>query len=287
MSINLITEENLVTTQADANILDVTWTPCSKTNEIIESVNTLTDGTVFTVDTISERTTASGVTIDGVTLKDNGIVQTGAVTNFIKFTGTVGTATDGTLFSTGSTWITHATAGQCAFKILTSSTATSGDYAAMRVRGRADAVSSGGVEGINSSASANIANYVNLCAGYFAAQTNAFSTNNASSIITAIHAVVDRAATYTSSGRTWVAWIDTHQETKSGAGDYLVRLSHNGTVANDGAFTIYNGGRMPVLFNFEDAAGFLTETGDAGSTKAGFLAVQTPVGLKYIQLVTV
>jgi hypothetical protein len=65
-----------------------------------------------------------------------------------------------------------------------------------------------------------------------------------------------------------------------------MRMSHNGTVANDGCFTIYNGGRMPALFNFEDAAGFLTETGDAGSTKAGYLAVKTPAGTKYIQLIT-
>jgi len=75
-------------------------------------------------------------------------------------------------------------------------------------------------------------------------------------------------------------------KTKADSSDYLVRLSHNGTVANDGAITIYNGGRMPVLFNFEDAAGFLTETGDAGSTKAGYLAVTTPAGTKYIQLMT-
>jgi hypothetical protein len=65
-----------------------------------------------------------------------------------------------------------------------------------------------------------------------------------------------------------------------------MRLSHNGTVANDGVMTIYNGSKMPVLINFEDATGCLTETGDAGSTKAGYIAVQTPAGTKYIQLVT-
>lgn len=239
-----------------------------------------------TCDTISELTTATGVTIDGVLLKDNSIAVTGAVTNLVKFTGTVGTATDGTLFSTGSTWVSHATAGQCAFKILAANAASSGDYATMRIRGRADVVSSGGTEGLNVSASANIANYGDLCAGYFAAQPNAINNNSASNIITALHAVVDR--TGTASGRTWVAWVDTHAQTKSGAGDYLMRMSHNGTVANDGCWTIYNGGRMPVLFNFEDAtaSGFLTETGDAGSTKAGYLAVTTPAGTKYIQLVT-
>jgi hypothetical protein len=195
---------------------------------------------------------------------------------------TVGTSTAGTLVTTGSTWLVHATAGQCAFKLLCSSTATTGDYATMRIRGRADAVSSGGVEGINASASANIANYTNLCAGYFAAQPMAINSTAAAGIITAVHAVVDR--TGTSSGHTWVAWIDTHQETKSGAGDYLVRLSHNGTAANDGVFTVYNGGRMPILFNFEDAAGCLRDTDATLTVQSGAIAVKTPAGTKYIPL---
>lgn len=201
----------------------------------------------------------------------------------ITFAGTTGTTTAGTLLSTGTSWIDHSTAGQCAAKLLCSTSATSGDYATMRLRARADAVSSGGVEGLNVSASANIANYTNLCAGYFAAQPNAINSTAAAGIISAIHAVVDR--TGTSAGRTWVAWIDTHQTTKSSAGDYLMRLSHNGTVANDGCFTIYNGGRMPVLFNFEDAAGFLNDTATV-SVAGGTLAVKTPAGTKYIALYT-
>lgn len=203
----------------------------------------------------------------------------------LSFAGvTPGTETAGSCITTGSTWVVHTAVGACAFKMLCSSSATSGDYATMRIRGRADAVSSGGTEAINASASSNVNNYGDLCAGYFAAQPGSKTNNSASNIITAIHAVADR--TGASSGRTWIAWIDTHQETKSDAGDYLMRLSHNGTVANDGAITVYNGGRMPVLFNFEDAAGFLTDAGDAGSTKAGYLAVKTPAGTKYIQLVT-
>ena len=103
-------------------------------------------------------------------------------------------------------------------------------------------------------------------------------------IITALHAVIDR--TGTSSGRTWVVWVDTHQETKSGAGDYLMRLSHNGTVANDGVFTIADEGRMPVLFNFEKAigGGCLTDTTAALDTQSGAIAVKTPAGTKYIPL---
>jgi hypothetical protein len=175
---------------------------------------------------------------------------------------TPGTETTGSLVTTGSTWVVHTAVGACAVKLLCSSTATSGDYATMRIRGRTDAASSGGTEAVNASASSNINNYGDLCAGYFAAQPGAKTNNSASNIITAMHAVVDR--TGASSGRTWVAWVDTHQETKSDAGDYLMRLSHNGTVANDGVFTVYNGGRMPVLFNFEDDAGCISAS--AGST---------------------
>lgn len=204
----------------------------------------------------------------------------------LNFAGaTPGTGTAGTLITTGSTWVNHATAGQCAVKLLCQNTATSGDYATVRIRGRASAVSSGGTEGINVSASTDIANYGDLCAGYFAAQPNAITNNSASNIITAIHAVVDR--TGASSGRTWVSWIDTHQETKSSAGDYLMRLSHNGTVANDGVFTIYNGGRMPYLFNFEDTAGFLAVSASGTLTKTHAIAVNTPEGVRYIQVGTI
>lgn len=81
----------------------------------------------------------------------------------LNFAGTTpGTGTAGTLITTGSTWVAHATAGQCAAKLLCATSATSGDYATMRLRARADAVSSGGTEGLNVSASANIANYGDL-----------------------------------------------------------------------------------------------------------------------------
>lgn len=239
-------------------------------NPLVDRVNSLatSDGVLSVTSTTVDYVTSTGT----------------SVTNFLKFTGTVGTATDGTLFSTGSTWINHATAGQCAFKILASTSATSGDYATARFRGRADAVSSGGVEGINASASTTIANYGNLCAGYFAVQPNAITNNSASNIVTAIHAVIDR--TGASSGRTWVAWIDSHQETKSSAGDYLMRFSHNGTIANDGCMTIYSGGRMPYLFNIEDAAGFLTDAPVSLTTTSGAMAVKTPAGVRYIALLT-
>jgi hypothetical protein len=206
--------------------------------------------------------------------------------NVINFAGTdPSTEVNGSMITTISTWVEHTAAGACAIKILASSTATSGDYATMRIRGRASAVSSGGTEGINVSASTNIANYGDLCAGYFAAQPMAVTNNSASNIITAIHAVVDR--TGISSGRTWVSWIDTHQETKSDAGDYLMRLSHNGTVANDGVFTIYNGGRMPYLFNFEDLAGCLAASESGTLTKTHAIAINTPDGVRYIQAGTI
>jgi len=215
-------------------------------------------------------TAGTGAASKALVLDANGDVKLPGILDFSICVP--GSHTAGSMVSTGSTWVAHATAGACAFKLLCSSTAASGDYATMRVRGRADAVSTGGVEAINASASANIADYLDLCAGYFAVQPGAINTTAAASVATALHAVCDR--TGTSSGRTWVAWVDTHQETKSGAGDYLMRLSHNGTVANDGAITIYNGGRMPYLLNFEDVAGLLS-TSDSGTfTKTHKIAVK-------------
>lgn len=202
-------------------------------------------------------------------------------TTTLSFAGaTPGAETDGSLISTGSTWVNHTAAGACAVKLLCSNSSTTGDYATLRIRGRSGAA--GVTEGGNFSASGGINNYGNLCAGYFAAQPDAYTQSGASNIVNAIHGVID--ATASSSGRRWVAWFDTHETTKASAGDYLVRLSHNGTIANDGAITVYTGGRMPVLFNFEDAAGFLTDSTLALTTQSGAIAVSTPAGTKYIAL---
>jgi hypothetical protein len=195
---------------------------------------------------------------------------------------TVGTATTGVFVTTGSTWVNFATAGQKAVKLLCSTSATSGDYATLCIRARADAAGNSSAGNFSASAGAN--NYGDLKAVEGYAQPDAFTNSGAANVVCGLYSCID--ATGASSGRRWSTWIDTHETTKAAASDYLLRLSHNGTIANDGAITVYNGGRMPVLFNFEDAAGFLTETGDAGSTKAGYLAVKTPAGTKFIQLVT-
>lgn len=192
------------------------------------------------------------------------------------------TETTGSIFTTGATWVVHSAVGSCAMKFLTSYSGASGDYACARFRARADAA--GNCDGVNASASASVNNHGNLCGVYAAGQPTSFTNNSAANIVCGLHSVID--ADGASSGRRWSTWIDDHSTTKASGGHYLCRISQNGTVAIDGVFTVYNGGRCPVLFNFEDAAGFLTETGDAGSTKAGYLAVKTPAGTKYIQLVT-
>jgi hypothetical protein len=78
--------------------------------------------------------------------------------------------------------------------------------------------------------------------------------------------------------------VDTHIQVKASGSSYLGRFSHNGTIANDGCFTIYDGGRMPVLFNFEDAASLLVDSGATGGSAAGYIVVRTPAGLKRIPL---
>lgn len=214
-------------------------------------------------------------------LDDASTFACNAIINFAA--AAPGTETSGSLISTGATWVNHTAVGACAVKLLCSTSATTGDYATFRPRARADAVSTGNVECISASVSTTAANYQDLYAIRGYAQPLTISTDKASSIVNALYGCVDRT-TGTSSGRTWVAWIDTHQQTKSSAGDYLMRLSHNGTVANDGAITVYNGGRMPVLINFEDAAGCLNDTSDSLVTQSGSIAISTPAGTKYLAL---
>lgn len=192
--------------------------------------------------------------------------------------------TTGSILGTGANWIAHSTLGSCGIKMLLSYTGASGEFASLRIRARSN--SAGSVAGGNFSASAGQNNHGDLYAVQGYAQPLTYTQATAANIVCALYGCVQRSAGGTSVGRDWVAWIDTHMAVKASGGSYLMRLSHNGSIANDGVFTIYNGGLMPVLFNFEDAAGFLTETGDAGSTKAGYLAVKTPAGTKYLQLVT-
>jgi len=201
--------------------------------------------------------------------------------------------TDGSIIGGRSNWVTFAQAGGCGIKLMCENRCATGEFATLRLRARArnTTVSGNGNNSVGTitcldlSASAIQDEYGNLKALNACAQPNAYVQSvDATNIVTAVYGRID--ATGASVGRRWVEWIDTHATTKASGGDYMVRISHNGTVALDGCWTIYNGGRLPVLFNFEDAAGFLTDTGDAGSTKAGKIAVQTPAGTKYIQLVT-
>ena len=191
-----------------------------------------------------------------------------------------GTETTGSIFTTGSTWVECTSVGGCGMKFLVANNAATGDFATARVRARADAA--GATECVSAAASGGINNYGDLYAVRGYAQPNAYTQSGASNIVCAIYGCSQR--TGTSSGRTWVGWLDTHMTTKSAAGDYLLRLSHNGTTANDGAITVYNGGRMPAFINFEDAAGCLTDTSASLVTQSGAIAVTTPAGTKYIAL---
>ena len=245
------------------------------------------------------RSSPDGLAYDLLTKLEEVITAVNLLGGFptapLDFSGvTPGAETAGSLVTTGTTWIAFATAGACGVKLLLENESATGEFATLRMRARANAATGSG-DGGNSvgtttagdfSASAQHADYGNLKAINAVAQPNALNqTTDATNIVTALYGRVDR--TGTSVGRTWVAWIDTHQTTKSGAGDYLLRLSHNGTVANDGAITIYNGGRMPVLFNFEDLAGFVSGT-PGTLTPTHKIAVNIAgVGVRYLQVGTV
>lgn len=238
-------------------------------------------------------TTESGY-IDGVTAgtaaASKAVVLSAA--GQINLAGlTFGTSTAGTFISTGTTWLNHATAGQCCIKLLCSNSAATGDYATLRIRARADAAVANtqnvaATVGGNFSASANINDYGNLYGLQGLAQPNAFTQANTTNVICGVYSCMDRTGTH--AGSAWSMWIDDHSTTAKAASHYLLRMSQNalgGTPVDiDGAITIQCS-RLPVLFNFETADGFLTESGTK-SNAAGYLAVKTPAGTKYINLCT-
>lgn len=204
---------------------------------------------------------------------DNAIEFAGAAR--LDFSGMAASAlTNGSIVTTGSTWIDNTAAGGTAFKLLCSSSAASGDFATFRIRARSDADSTGGVIAGNFSASANIAEYADLYAVQGYAQPGANAQTGAGNIICGVYSCTDLTATG-SSGRDWSTWTDTHMAAKAAAGSYLHRLSHNGTVAADGCWTIYGGGRLPVLINVEDATpGFVSTDAGTYSSADGYLAIK-------------
>jgi hypothetical protein len=156
-----------------------------------------------------------------------------------------------------------------------------GEFATLRMRARANNTTVSGNGGnsvgttscIDASASAQDHEFGNLFAVNACAQPNAKNqTVDATNIVSALYGRID--ATGTSVGRRWAGWLDTHATTKAGASDYMLRVSHNGTVANDGLMTVYGGGRLPVFLNVEDAdPGFVVSGAGAYSSADGYLKI--------------
>lgn len=194
-------------------------------------------------------------------------------------TAAPGSETNGALMTTVSTWVPVTAVGGCAAKLLCAYSGASGDYATLRMRARSDAAGVAGgdgqVNGVvcgNFSASAGINNHASLFAVQGYAQPGAFTTNNAAHIACGVYSCIDGISA--SSGRRWSLWTDEHSTVKASGGHYLHRLSHNGTVAIDGLWTVYGGGRLPLLLNVEDATpGFVGTSGVAASDFAARIAI--------------
>lgn len=203
----------------------------------------------------------------------------------IDFSAVVPAAvTDGALVTTHSNWLAFSTVGSCGMKLLLAYSATSGDFATLRMRARSDGAGDGvnGVSALNGSASAGVNNCANLIGLAGLAQPMAYTNNRADHIDCGLYSCID--ASGASSGRDWSTWSDTHATRKPTGLSCLHRLSHNGTVNYDTVFSVYQGGRTPVLFNFEDASGSLSDTSLSLVTQSGAIAVQTPAGTKYLPL---
>jgi hypothetical protein len=192
--------------------------------------------------------------------------------DFSKFSPNAGT--DGGMITTGNNWIAFSVANSCGAKVLFSYTGTSGEFASWRIRARSN--SAYPVQGINCDASAGQDDFGNLYGVQAFASPNAYTQADADNIVCALYGRV--AQTAASVGRTWVSWLDTHMTVKSSGGSYMERISHNGTVANDGVWTIYDGGRLPYLFTFEDTAGLIVATAGTYSTADGYINIKTPAG---------
>jgi hypothetical protein len=215
--------------------------------------------------------------------------------NAVNFAGVVpSTEVNGSLVTTISTWVVHSAAGACAIKILASTTAVTGQYATIRPRARSDAAVAdtynvASVEGVSSSASANVAQYADLYGVIGNAQPNAFASTRANGIICGVYSCMDRSAAL--AGSSWSMWIDDHSTTaKAATSHYLLRMSQNalgGTPVDiDGAITVQTS-RLPVLFNFEQVQGFLSDTPGTMTATHKIAVNIAGVGVRYLHVGTV
>jgi hypothetical protein len=254
----------------------------------VEEIRLPTGGSFVITDQI-------GTEIFRVTASGNAVKIAGSLASRVDFSTLIpGTETAGSLITTGTTWVPFATAGACGVKLLLENESATGEFATMRLRARANMATASGdggssigtTTGLDVSASAQHADYGVLKAINAVAQPNALAqTTDPTNIVTALYGRID--ATAASVGRRWVGWLDTHATTKADGSDHMQRISHNGTVAIDGVWTIYSGGRLPVLFTFEDISGFLSGT-PGTLTPTHKIAVNIAgVGVRYLQVGTV
>lgn len=112
MSITKLTDKFL------DSLFSKTKSVASKVNEVVDTLNLQTDGTL-SVDTISETTVSAGVTVDSVLLKDGGVELTkGTVTQLTAITTGVTVNTPAGVITTVSS--TLAAGSNAAFTVTNS-----------------------------------------------------------------------------------------------------------------------------------------------------------------------
>ena len=226
-----------------------------------------------------------GFTINGVEMASStGLAPNGTVARYLNFAGlTPSTNTDGSLISTGSTWVNFPTANQTGMKLLLSTSATSGDFATLRMRARADAAGNAICGNFSASAGAN--NYGNLYAVQGYAQPNTYTQGSGSNIVCGLYSCIDKASGATS-GRHWSLWTDEHSNVKASGGHYLHRLSNNSTNSTiyDGIWTIYAGAGCTYLMNFEGLNAPVSTGDKTGGAKSYALNVCVNGVIRHIQL---
>jgi hypothetical protein len=178
-----------------------------------------------------------------------------------------------------SNWVAVSTVGGCGFKFMLSNTATTGNFATMRLRARSDVATSTqntNTSAIDTSASAFIADYGDLIASTNYVQDNGYNQARANHFAVALRACT--LCTGTSTGYRYALWVSDYSATNKATTQYLARFGkEQGALVIDGVFHMTDCAHMTYLFKFDESGGYLTDT----DTR---LQVMTPAGAKYIAL---
>ncbi len=167
------------------------------------------------------------------------------------------TETDGTIMTTGSTWPSFSTAGQCGIKLLLNDACATGNFATIRARAKSSVARTGTLQYTlagDFSASAAVSEYKDLIGvSAYGQVPAAYTQTNANHVVCGVKAAITDFTGATSSGSRYALWVDDASINTAANGHYLIFAQKlTGAATIDGVMQV-RGDLFTYGLNFTEA----------------------------------